>query len=473
MANKNISGRQNLAGQSSDLDILHDGRMAAFDSQAVVWQNDQHLYLDDQVMAPAVEGPVLSAVVDIGSTTLAVSLVDNQSGREIAATTGLNPQRPYGEDVLSRTSYIIEHDQGLDRLQSLIIDQLQDLILALLDEHGYGPGDLYAIYIAANAIMNHILLGLSPEPLGRSPYRLHFKGKKVVDFQDLALDVFGLGKLVVLPNITAFVGGDVTAGIVATDIYQKEATELFIDIGTNGELILTHQGQLYATSCAAGPALEGMGIACGVTAQVGAIEEADFDPASHSLAIRTIGQQAPMGLCGSGVLAVIREFLKAGLINPRGNIVKKEKIDPALHHFYVDGQKALWVDRPAAIYLSQKDIRQLQMAKGAILTGVLSLLDFAGVGVDQVSTVYIAGQFGKHLSADSLTQVGLLPQAFHPIIEYVGNTSKSGCFMVAMNRPLYQRVDDLVSHIKFLPLTLVEDFDLRLAKATAFPSAEA
>lgn len=457
--------------QPADFEILQDGAMASFNSQSVLHRKEQDIYLDQELIARSdSDAPLLSVVVDIGSTTLAVSLVDHDKGVELDATTGLNPQRPYGDDVLSRTSYIIEHEQGLDQLQQLILDQLQSLILDLLDENGFTPQDLYGVFIASNAIMNHILLGISPVPIARSPYKLQFKGKKLVDFQDLGWQLFGDGKVVVLPNITSFVGGDITAGILSTAIYKKKGTELFIDIGTNGELILTHHGQLYATSCAAGPALEGMGIACGVTAQVGAIEEASFE--GDELQLQTIGQKASLGICGSGVLALIREFIKAGLIHPRGNIQKADQVDPSLHHFFVEGKKALWVDAEEGIYLSQKDIRQLQMAKGAILTGVLSLIDFAGVQVDDIEKVYIAGQFGKHLSADSLTQVGLLPQAFHDKIDYVGNTSKSGCFMVAMSQELYDLVDDLVKNIKFLPLTIVENFDILLAKSTHFPPAD-
>lgn len=468
----------NLVNENKEFEILSDGSMAAFDINPVLHHRPGTnpfdpmdiggVYLGDQFLEIQTKNQkLLSLVIDIGSTTISASLVDNKKGVEIAHKSGLNPQRQYGDDVISRATFIMGNEEGLEILQGLVLKQIKNLAQELIEENNYEATDLYAVFVASNAIMNHILVGLSPAPLARSPYQLQFEGKKTLDFSEIDMKEFGKGKLVVIPNITAFVGGDLTAGIISTEIYKSKDTELLIDIGTNGELVLSHEGQMYSTSCAAGPALEGMGISCGVTAQPGAIEETKAE--DGQLILQNINSQPSIGICGSGVLAVIREFLKTGLINYRGNIQKQEKVSENLHHFYVEGQKALWVDREQNIFISQKDIRQLQMAKGAILTGIESLLDFAEVDTDDIKKVYIAGQFGSYLSPDSLTQVGLLPSAFHDKIHYVGNTSKSGCFMISLNKEIYEKVDGLVRGIKHLSLTTVEKFDLLLAQATLFP----
>ena len=468
----------NLVNENKEFEILSDGSMAAFDTDPVLHHRPGKdsfnpmdiggIYLGDRFLETHTKNQkLLSLVIDIGSTTISASLVDNKKGVEIAHKSGLNPQRQYGDDVISRTTFVIENEEGLDILQGLVLEQIKSLAKELIEENNYETTDLYAVFVASNAIMNHILLGLSPVPLARSPYQLQFAGKKSLDFSDVNMKEFGKGKLVAIPNITAFVGGDLTAGIISTEIYKSKGTELLIDIGTNGELILTHEGKMYSTSCAAGPALEGMGISCGVTAQPGAIEEARFE--DKQLILQNINHEPSIGICGSGVLAIIREFLKMGLINYRGNIQKQDKVSEDLHHFYVEGQKALWVDQEQGIFISQKDIRQLQMAKGAILTGIECLLDFAEVEADDIEKVYIAGQFGSYLSPDSLTQVGLLPSIFHDKIHYVGNTSKSGCFMISLNKEIYKKMDGLVRGIKHLSLTTVENFDLLLAQATLFP----
>lgn len=468
----------NLVNENKEFEILSDGSMAAFDINPVLHHRPGKnpfdpmdiggIYLGDEFLEIQTKNQkLISLVIDIGSTTISASLVDNKKGVEIAHKSGLNPQRQYGDDVISRTTFVIENKEGLEILQKLVLEQIKNLAEELIEENSYNLKDLYAVFVASNAIMNHILLGLSPAPLARSPYQLQFTGKKSLDFSDIGMKEFGKGKLVAVPNITAFVGGDLTAGIISTEIYKSRGTELLIDIGTNGELILNHEGKMYSTSCAAGPALEGMGISCGVTAQPGAIEEAKA--VDDQLILQNINHEPSIGICGSGVLAVIREFLKIGLINSRGNIQKQDKVSEELHHFYVEGQKALWVDRDQEIFITQKDIRQLQMAKGAILTGIECLLDFADVEADELEKVYIAGQFGSYLSPDSLTRVGLLPAAFHDKIHYVGNTSKSGCFMISLNKEIYEKVDGLVRNIKHLSLTRVENFDLRLAKATLFP----
>lgn len=462
--------------QPQIFNILNEGKMAAFDVHPVLekTQTDEGTgvtfnrdVLDQKV---GEDSDLLALVVDIGTTTLVVSLVDIEKGREVASKTGENPQREYGDDVLTRITYIQEHEKGLQTMQRNVLQLIEDLGQELCQEHEYEAESVYSIFVSGNTIMNHIIMGISPVSLGVSPYTLQFKDSQKASFEEIGLRAFGKGVFQTLPNISAFVGGDVTAGIISTEIYKSDETKLFVDVGTNGEIVLIKDGQLYSTSCAAGPAMEGMGISSGMTARQGAIEEAKF--VEDRLELQTINHEDPIGICGSGILALVREFLKVGLIIPRGNIAKADQVPASLQPYLMEDVKGLWVDKKHDVYLTQQDIRKIQLAKGAILSGIQYLLKESEVEPEEIDQCYIAGQFGSYVSPESFTQVGILPQALRDKVDYVGNTSKSGAFMIAMNQELYQSMDELIADVRHIELSLLDDYDRVFAYATFFPERE-
>lgn len=448
--------------------ILQTGSMVAFEKKPVVQQENGMVYFNQQPIQLARDDQaLLSLIVDIGTTTMIVSLIDCVNREEIASKSDLNPQRKYGQEVLSRITHVQQHgEEGLKELQQMIIQTIENLGRELCAENGYNPEDIFSVFTASNTVMDHLLMGESPIGLGVAPYEMAFKNTQARYFRDVGIETIGQGVIVSLPNVSAFVGGDIVAGMISTGIYAHNGCELFIDIGTNGELILEKDGKLYSTSCAAGPALEGMNISCGINAQDGAIEEARM--ADNTLRLQTISDQPAIGICGSGILAIIREFLQANLILKSGNIIKPDAVPEHLAHFLVPDKKALWVDKELGIYITQKDIRQIQLAKGAIISGVYFLLRESGVKAEEIDRVYIAGQFGSYLSADSLTVVGLLPEVLHDRIEYVGNTSKSGCYMVAMSQDLYNQLDHIVNNVHHIELSLLTDFDRIFARNARF-----
>lgn len=449
-------------------EILSEGHQINYKLDPILNRQENHVYFFDEKMTEiAATQRLLALVIDIGTTTVIVSVVDVETGLEVGVASDLNPQRTYGQDVFTRISYIQENPNKLEKLKADIVGVIERLALELSKEYQFTPEEIFGMIVTANPTMNHIFSLHSPVSLGKAPYHMAFEGYLEIPFSELGFTIFGKGLVAVLPNISAFVGGDLTAGILATGINEAEGNTLLVDIGTNGEMILNKAGVLYSTSCAAGPALEGMGIHHGQTAQVGAIEEAYYE--EGKLHLQTIGHADATGICGSGILALIREYLKANLIIHRGNIQKIDQLNEADKVFIGSDNKSLHVSKNRGITLSQHDIRQVQLAKGAILTGVTCLLQASDLNATEIDKVYIAGQFGKHLSESSLIDVGLLPKEFTGKIIYAGNSSKSGGQIALLSKEHYKLLIDLTPKIKHLELSTYSGFERIFAHACRFP----
>ena len=348
--------------------------------------------------------------IDIGTTTVAMELIDLSNAAIIAKASEINSQIAFGFDVMSRIAYTMENVDGLFKLQKSIVNTLNMLIDKL--QADTGKEDIAEITVAANTVMCHILLGESVEGLGKYPFSPVFTKSRSVAAFDIGIK--SDTKVTTLPHISGFVGSDIVAGVYASGLCKGDKNVLFIDIGTNGEMILKSGDKLLATSCATGPALEGMNISCGMRAGEGAID--NFCIEKNSLSYTTVGNRAAVGICGSGVLAMVRELLKNNIINGRGAIdVEKQK----KAYDFIDFDKS---DKPFIkisddINFTTKDIRQVQLAKGAILSGILALVSEAKLELKDISKVYIAGQFGKYISVDSFFCVGLLPIEFFDKVE--------------------------------------------------------
>ena len=422
------------------------------------------------------DGPkrLCGLAVDIGTTTVVAALVDLKTGRELAVRSAINPQKSRGFDVLSRLSFIMEHPgRGLPALQRAVVDCLNELAEKACREAGTDINAVYAVTVAANTAMMHILLGVDPSSLGMTPFTPVFTNAKKLPAAEIGLRAAKGAGLYCLPSVSAFIGADIVAGIHVAGLRTRRETVLFVDIGTNGEIVLSHDGRLYACSCAAGPALEGMNISCGMRAAPGAVE--DVRITESGLALKTIGNAPPAGLCGSGVLSAVREFLRIGLIRPRGNLVKERELDDD------DPRKAYLCsrdDKPAlrlpadgtCLYITQKDIRQVQLAKGALLSGILSLPARSGLTVDDIDRVFIAGQFGAHLPASSLTGCGIIPEALGEKIAYLGNTSKSGALMALLSTAVRREMESLTGDVDYLELSSLEGFERTFVECLDFPT---
>ena len=399
--------------------------------------------------------------IDIGTTTVAMELIDLSNAAIIAKASEINSQIAFGFDVMSRIAYTMENVDGLFKLQKIIVNTLNMLIDKL--QADTGKEDIAEITVAANTVMCHILLGESVEGLGKYPFSPVFTKSRSVAAFDIGIK--SDTKVTTLPHISGFVGSDIVAGVYASGLCKGDKNVLFIDIGTNGEMILKSGDKLLATSCATGPALEGMNISCGMRAGEGAID--NFCIEKNSLSYTTVGNRAAVGICGSGVLAMVRELLKNSIINVRGAIdVEKQK----KAYDFIDFDKS---DKPFIkisddINFTTKDIRQVQLAKGAILSGILALVSEAKLELKDISKVYIAGQFGKYISVDSFFCVGLLPIEFFDKVEYLGNTALAGAYMALLDKCAIEDMSLLSNKTEFFELSRLDNYDRIFAKALRF-----
>ncbi len=413
-------------------------------------------------------GNNLGLVVDIGTTTLAAALVDLASGKTLASSSSLNPQSLRAQDVLSRIRFATDRD-GLALLQMDIVDELNRLLEKLSAESGIGSGCIYEAVLSGNTCMLHLLAGVDPAPLGKHPFLPGIRGGEHLKAAELGLKVAPAGLVYLPPVVSAYVGADISAGILASDLAVLPGTTLFIDIGTNGELVLASDGRLTASATAAGPAFEGMNISCGMRAALGAIERVDISP-EGVLDIGVIGGTEPTGICGSGLMDLVSELVEGGIIGPSGRLTapKSGAANQALagRITRTDGGSAFLLQ--GQLQLSQKDIRQVQLAKGAIRAGIELLLKEAGLTAADLDRVLIAGSFGYHLRERSLLTLGLLPPEAAAKVAFVGNTSRSGAEMLLLNRHLREQLQQSVEQVRVVDLAGSPEFERVFMEAIGF-----
>jgi uncharacterized 2Fe-2S/4Fe-4S cluster protein (DUF4445 family) len=398
--------------------------------------------------------------IDIGTTTVVASLVDLNRGKEIESLACLNGQKAFGQDVMSRIHYADSNSRGTELLQKTIIDDLSGLISELCKRHKLTEDNIYDVCVAANATMIHLLAGINPASMGKAPYKPAFQGALSLKGLELGLPVSSFCNVYCLPAVSSFVGGDITGGILACGLEVPGEKTLFIDIGTNGEIVLAGGGRFCACSCAAGPALEGMNISCGVRAAQGAID--DVFIIGDAIHYTTIGGEAATGICGSGLLAAIAEMRKAGIINRSGRLQSHALVETAA------GKKRFIIDAGRNIYITQQDIRQVQLARAAILSGICALLDEVGMRAGELSRVIVAGQFGAHLKVESLIGSGILPSQWRQIISYAGNTSKSGALICLLSQPERKVIETLAEKIQYIELSVLEGYEDLFVKCMQF-----
>ncbi|HWR40226.1 MAG TPA: ASKHA domain-containing protein [Patescibacteria group bacterium] len=405
-------------------------------------------------------------VVDIGTTTLVAALIDLKSGQEMASASALNPQSLHAQDVLSRIRFAAE-ENGLDTLYRDIIDAINTLIAQITQESGVKLSHIYEIVFSGNTCMLHLATGADPASLGKYPYTPLIRGGNVLPARQLGLTAAAFAEVYLPPIISAYVGADITAGILAADLSRLDGTTLFVDIGTNGEMALAVDGQLTVTSTAAGPAFEGMNITHGMRAAPGALEKFQIS-ADGDLEIQTIGHEPATGICGSGLLDIVGELVRCGLVLKNGKLADRLTTTPALADKLVTqaGKPAFAVTDQ--VFLSQKDIRQVQLAKGAVRAGIECLLDAKELSAADVDRVFIAGSFGYHLNPASLVHTGLLPEAFRDKIQFLGNTAKTGGEALLLNRTARHELSQLVQDVEVLELANVDNFDRTFVNCLSF-----
>ena len=409
----------------------------------------------------------LGIAVDIGTTTLVVVLVDLASGRELAVASALNPQTAFGHDVLSRIRFAAEAD-GLATMQRALMKTLNELIAEVCQRAGTQSSHIHEAVLGGNTCMLHIAAAVDPAPLGRSPYTPSLAGGRHLQASELGLAIAPHGLAYLPPVVSGFVGADITAGILATNLQRARETTLLLDVGTNGEMVLAHAGELWATSAAAGPAFEGVNITYGMRAAKGAIDSIIVADVGDG-AVHTIGDAPAVGICGSGLIDLVSRLLQRGAIGKNGRF--EPAVSPGVGRWDDDqGRKVLRL--AGDVVLTQKDVRQVQLAKAAIRAGLEALLNSAGVGVSDVKRVLVAGSFGYHLRPESLAGAGLLPPQLAARVEAVGNTCKSGAVTLLTSDSARRELLAVAKRTRSVELSNDDGFSRRFVSHMAFGESE-
>ena len=425
------------------------------------------------------ETDIFAVAVDVGTTTLVAELLDVGTGSQWAIDARLNPQTRFGDDVLSRIFHARQRPDGLQQLNETITAAVDEMIGQLCHQAGIPRGRIYEVAFAGNTTMQQLLCGVDTSALGEVPFAPATGRALIAPAVELGLHIHPRGSAYVMPVIGGFVGGDTVAGVLATGMADAEGPTLLVDIGTNGEIVLHAGGKLRAASTAAGPAFEGARISCGMRGCTGAIEKVVVD---GRLRTNVIGNVPPVGLCGSGLIDVAAELLRHGLLTPQGRLQTPDQLpgnvlpDLARRLVLHEGKVAFLLasaaetgaDRP--IVLTQRDLRELQLATGAIRAGIAILLRQAGLGPKDLRQVLIGGGFGNFIRRSNAQRIGLLPcEIEHRRIRYMGNTSLAGARLAALSTRARQLAEQLARRTEHVDLSTDAEFQRAFAESMIFP----
>ena len=421
------------------------------------------------LIAPKADFKPYGAAFDIGTTSVVCYLMDLENGHEISHSSMLNPQSQYGADVIARSEYAIAN--GVEALSSVIRSALNDLIdeaidnAKLLSDISISKEDIYLVTIVGNTCMHHLFMGITPKPLVHAPYNTSVNDEIIIRAKDADIFVNPGAKLQMLPNIAGFVGADTAGVLLASAFDEIEELTLAIDIGTNGEMVMGNKERMIACSTAAGPAFEGAKIECGMRGKDGAIDHIKLAE-DHTLDCHVIDDIQAEGICGSGLMDAVAVCLEGEIIDEAGKLFDPEKDDMK---YASDAVKAnldrlTKVESGKAImlkdnvFLSQKDIREVQLAKGAIAAGIDLMADRLGIKIGEIKKVLIAGAFGNYMDPHSACAIGMIPPQLEDRIEMIGNAAGEGSKIATLNFAEYRRAQKITEKVEFLELATHPDF---------------
>lgn len=392
--------------------------------------------------------------VDIGTTTVVVYLLDGKTGEILGTRSMLNPQFPYGADVISRIQAAAGgHREELTRL---IREGVWSLISGACREYGKETDEIGTVAVAANPAMQQLFFGREVDNLARPPFSPVFNKTEVLLLRDY-FPVKGSGKLLVIPDIAGYVGADTMSCLLATGMYQAEPVTLLIDIGTNGEMVLGNREKMAACSTAAGPALEGGRITSGMRGSPGAIDHVWLD--AGAVRVSVIGEGEEKGICGSGIIDAAAAMVDLGILNKRGRIQKD---------YRENGKERIYA-LTERVSLTQEDIREIQMAKGAIAAGIRILMEHLGIKMEEIAQVILCGAFGNYMNPESACSIGLLPAELRSRIKAGGNAAGMGSRIMALDREKFFLTDTLLQKIEAVDLASFPEFQRIYAANMMFP----
>lgn len=416
-----------------------------------------------------VEASDYGFAVDIGTTTIVGYLVDLYTGKIEETISEINDQSYYGADVLSRISYGRENPHGNDILHAKLTSQISRMLKKIIEKKGISRDDVCCISLAGNTIMMHFLMGLNPFRISVSPFTPVTTDSLICFAEDLGIDYHPKCPVYLLPSISGYVGADITAGMLACSLTDKDKIQLMVDIGTNGEMVLSKNGELLCCSVAAGPAFEGAKIRCGVGGIEGAIDKISFEDGKFK--VHTLWNKKPIGICGSGLIDAISVLVENYIVDETGRFTEPDEWKPEAQCLKdrlitVNGEKAFNIVDD--IYICQQDVREVQLAKAAIYAGIITLLKHQNVDYDEVDIVWLAGGFGNKLNKESAVSIGMLPKKLLTKIRSAGNTSGIGAVMSLLSKECRRRCDTIKSRAKYLELSALPGFNDTFIEAMVF-----
>ncbi len=436
------------------------------------WRMNVFLRQHDVIGVVAPQKKAVGLAVDIGTTKIAASLLDLESGQTLSSSGAPNPQIPYGEDLISRLAYVQRNPQGSQKLAELVRQTINQLVIEMAERAAVSPEQVAESCIVGNSAMIHLLLGWPVRQLALAPYVAASSESLEVAAAELNLCMAPGARVYLPPGIGGYIGSDHVAMVLASELDQSERLAIGIDIGTNTEISLRIPGKetLMAVSCASGPAFEGAHIRDGMRAASGAIEKVRLTP--QGMQISTVDDQQPIGFCGSGILDAVAELYRMGYLLPNGRF-DRSKVSVQ------DENNPRFVFVPAErsgngreIVLTQKDINEIQLAKGAIHAGIKILLDVNRIAADQVEEVILAGAFGSYIHISSAVQIGLFPPLPKARFRQVGNAAAIGAQWMLLSKQARLQAEEIARHTRYLELTTVDHFNREFAHGMHFPPLE-
>ena len=409
---------------------------------------------------------LLGVAIDLGTTTIVGSLVDMQTGKLLAVAARTNPQSTCGADVISRVNYSISEPGGLVKLQTIVINTINEIIEELCDASSAKFREIYEMSLAGNTIMNHLFLGVNPQYIAEAPYIPTYRKSQKFMAEELGIAMLPRGPVSTLPNISGYVGGDITGFILACDLHKQDKITLGIDIGTNGEIVMGSKEKLICCSTAAGPAFEGGQISCGMRAMEGALDKFFID--EQQIFYHVIGEVEPKGICGTGLIDAVAELVRVGIVDETGKIVTpelfngpdwlKKRINQNDNHYDFILLNEQDFRSKHTLVLKQQDIRELQLAKGAVAAGIAILKKELGIDIDAIEQVLIAGAFGSYLNKYNAQKIGLIPDISPDKIKFVGNAASMGAKKFLLSKQAREEAEKIINTTHYVELSMRLDF---------------
>ena len=453
------------AGRVMKKDVKPDLMMAASIYDKMLKNRTWYaIHTTDEILAlKEEESTVCMAAFDIGTTTVVGYLLDAATGKVIAIESRMNPQAQYGADVIMRANYALEH--GTEVLSTCIREAIDGLLQKLAKKAKILPEDIYQVSIVGNTCMHHLFLGISPGSLVHAPYNPAFSERLTLRAAEYGLNIHPKAQLLMLPDIAGYVGADTCGCLLALRQDLKDDMTLMIDIGTNGEMVLGNKEKMATCSTAAGPAFEGAKIECGMRGAAGAVDHVAYE--NGVWRYTTVEGKPAVGLCGSGLIDLVAQLVRAGLVDEMGHLESGQEDDSV---FMLVPPEEAGNDR--GVYLTQKDVREVQLAKAAIAAGIQLLMKELDIEEDDIRQIYIAGAFGNYMNASSAAAIGLIPPQLENRVVPVGNAAGEGAKIALLNRDELELTDRLVKGISFVELAASPEFQDTFVDELAFPEED-